>query len=451
MKKIFITLTIFCSLTIFSETKKPAWVEKRPISRLHYIGIGVAQKNGNPSEYIQQAKENALLDIASQITITISGEQLNRISEQLGKYEVEFQSNICSSTKAELEAVELVDTWQNDNEYWVYYRIEIEEYEQRKNAKLQNALKLAVDFYSKAKLSEQEEKEREALQLYLQALSTIEKYIGEPLQTTYSGKEIYFTNELFLSLQTLLNRIELTSSQTKFDGQVGKPISQPLQTKVMVTKLDGNKKELGNFPVQFSFVRGEGTMSEHVFSDVQGIAKTSVLKIHSTEKMQIVKANVDVSSSLGKENISPLLQTLLKSFTTPSVQYVLNVLGLPVFVNTKEMLFEQNVSRIEPIIKNQLSSEGFSFIEDASKANFTITIDAKSRKGSTMSGLYVAYLDANFSVIDMNNGEEIYKTALNNVKGISDNYEKAGIKAFDEASQKIQKEILPQLLEKIKK
>ena len=59
--------------------------------------------------------------------------------------------------------------------------------------------------------------------------------------------------------------------------------------------------------------------------------------------------------------------------------------------------------------------------------------------------------DANISVTDLNSGEEVYKTSFNNVKGVSINYDKAGMKAYDEIAADLQKKVIPKILEQIKK
>ena len=43
--------------------------------------------------------------------------------EQSGMSEEQSRSEIQALTKADLEGYELVDTWDNGNEYWVYYKL----------------------------------------------------------------------------------------------------------------------------------------------------------------------------------------------------------------------------------------------------------------------------------------------------------------------------------------
>ena len=96
-------IAVCCLLLVLAEARAgiPSWAEKRPVVPGYYVGIGTAEKRGTPEEYLARAKHSALNDIASQITVAISGEQISRISEQMGKITDEYQAQLRSSTSAE--------------------------------------------------------------------------------------------------------------------------------------------------------------------------------------------------------------------------------------------------------------------------------------------------------------------------------------------------------------
>ena len=116
MKRIFQRLLLlFLLSTVY--TKQPDWVLKRPINNSYFIGIGIANKS-NSREYIQSAKNSALNDLSSEISVRISSELVDIAIEKSGLSEEEVRLEIHSSTKADLEGYVLVDTWENKNEYW---------------------------------------------------------------------------------------------------------------------------------------------------------------------------------------------------------------------------------------------------------------------------------------------------------------------------------------------
>lgn len=442
-----ILIFILCTAFILAQGKKPSWVEKRPNAPGYYHGIGVVPKTGTPQEYLQRAKDIALNDIAQQIVVSIDASQMSKLTERLGEFKEEFQSAVQTSTKADLEGVESSDSWEGDDQYWVYFRLNIEEYKRRQAEKLRKATALALDFYTKAKNAGNNISD--ALRYLMQALSAIEKHLGETMEIQFGEKKVFLGNEIFSSVQEILNQVELKAKNPKVDAQVGKPLRQLLEVVVNNT---ATSELVQNFPVKYSFIRGGGDIVASSISDKNGIASTQLTKVVHTDKLQLVKAEADPSALLG-ENVSMLLETIVKSFTLPSARFTLNVVSLTIVFETEESILGNplKIPRIEPMLKNTLSSKGFSFVDDASKANILISVKANGRDGGEYGGLYTVYVDANISVTDLNSGEEVYKTSFNNVKGISVNHDKAGMKAYDEIAVKLQKEVIPNILEQIKK
>ncbi len=442
-------LLLVAVLSLFPQGKKPSWVEKRPVTAGYYHGIGVAPTDGAPQEYRQRAKDAALSDIAQQIVVSIDASQQSQLSEKLGEFSQEYSSAVQTSTKADLSDVEVVDTWEGEGQYWVYHRLSIEVYRKQKAERLRTASALALDFYGKGRTAETSNNTGDALRSYLSALTAVEKYLGESMEVSYGGGTIFLVNEIFSSLQTLLNSIELKAKTAKADAQVGKPLRVPLEA--VVTNSVTNAV-IPNFPLKFSFIRGAGDIVSSARTDKNGVAATQVTKVTATDKLQLVKAEADPAAMLG-ENVSPVLAALIKSFSLPFTRFTLNVVSLSIAFETEESLFGTRLKlpRIEPLLKNVLSTQGFSFVDDPSKANLLITVKANGRDGGEYSGLFTTYVDATISVMDLNSGEEVYKTAFNNVKGVSINSEKAGMKAYDDIAADLQKKVIPKILEQVKK
>jgi hypothetical protein len=430
---------------------QPSWVTKRPIDPVYYIGIGAAQKTKGSTDYIQKAKDNALNDLASGITVTVSSEIMRKVVETNASIEDNFKSQIQTSAKAELEGVEWVDTYDGDGQYWVYCRISREAYEAAKQRRIKNALKLSADLYTTGQKFEQENNVARALTYYVQSLSPMEKYLGEPLETEIGGKKVILVNEIFSSLQNLLGQIELTSLTPKQDGKVGMALKKPFEVTATLT---GSKAgPVVNLPLMFTFIRGSGEMVKNNSTDNTGDAKCDIHKITASDRIQIVEAKIFLAGMISADSSSVILSAVLNSLSVPSTRMVLTVTGLEVYVDADESQFGAKMKqpRIEPAIKNKLAEQGFAFTNDMANATVVINIKADSRRGSETMGLCVSYVDATISVLDMRSGEEIYKNSMNNVKGISDTFEKGAFKAFDEAAKNVVDGLVPKLVEKIQK
>ncbi len=435
---IFLFIFLFVCFSVYA-AKKPNWVNKRPIDNNSYIGIGVAEKDTETSEYVQKAKDRALNEIASEITVTISGATLNQILEKAGVVKEEFESQIQSSTQAQLEGYELVDTWEDKNQYWIYYMLSKDKYAQLRKEKIDKAISLSLDFYSKAEHNRTNNQITEALQFYLQALNPIEPYLSEPLETAYNGQNIYLLNTIHSSLQQILSTISIKPLQSEVAATIGKGLEEPILFKALYMQTP-----IANLPLHYNFFKGEGELIEYDKTAVNGLASCRISNIFSPDKMQVIKAELAMDKLVTRDELNPIIREILKSLTIPSANVLLNVSGPQVFVESVELNFGSplDVNYIEPKLKEKLSENGYSFVEMKSDADYVMIIEAQSRKGSTIYNMCSAYVDVTISVMDMSTFEEIYKNTFSNVKGINTDMDKAGLAAFDNAAKQISAEII---------
>jgi hypothetical protein len=445
-------LLVLVSLcTSVADSGEPEWVRKHPIIQGFFVGIGMAQKNHPAAEYTEAAKNIARNDIASQISVSISSDVLRAIFEKNEHIEEEFQSHIRASATADLEGVQLVDTYENDEEYWVYYRLSKASYEARRAEKLNAAAAQSLDLYSNGKKNEREGKVGQALGLYAQAFGPIERYLAEPLVVQSEGRPVYLVNEVYNSLRTLLNRIEIRTTDGEQDAKIGRALKKPLVLRALLR--DSVSSPARDLPFRFTFTRGSGECVDRVQTDNEGIARCEVQKITASDRIQMIEARMDLLALAGGEHMSPVVRTVLGSFTLPETRFVLNVSGVDVFVRADEFMFGEPLQQkqIEPLLKSELGASNFTFVDDRSRASLVINIKADVRKGTENFGLAFAFASATVSVLDLETGREIFKSSVNDVKEGSDTFEKAGYKSLNSLARRIAREMLPRLVEKVQK
>jgi len=133
---------ILISILIFSscgstkkatvEIPKPGWVLTKPVINDYYIGIGTSRKIGTLEQYTEEARKNALSSIAGEISTKISSVSvLNQFEDQNGISEI-FQNKIKASSKDMLAGYEMVEQFENESHYWVYYKLSKAKYEEEK-------------------------------------------------------------------------------------------------------------------------------------------------------------------------------------------------------------------------------------------------------------------------------------------------------------------------------
>ena len=430
---------------------QPAWVQKRPISAGQYLGIGTAQKNRPASEYMDLAKSAALNDIASQITVTISSDLLRRVMESNSQLQDEFQSQLRASAKADLEGVQLMDTYEDHDSYWVYLRLSKADYEARRAEKMRNAVAIASDLVLSARKSDREGSIARAMSLYAQALGPIAGYLGEPLEATLEGTKVLLVNEIYKSIQGLVARLELRTSEPKRDAKFSRPLKRPFGVDAIAT--GATPVPVAGLPLRFRFLRGRGELTELATTDRSGRAECEVQKITASDRIQMIEASVDLSVLVRSDSASTVVQAVLKSFSPPTVRLLLNVSGVDVFMEATESMFGRPLAqrRIEPELKTRLSEAGFSFVDDMGKATLAITVKADARQGSSNYGLSFAYITVTVVVLDLETGQEVFNGAMKDVKEGSDSYEKAALKGLDSAAKKLAGDLVPRLVEKVQK
>ncbi len=189
--------------------QEPSWVTTRPNSSEHFIGIASASKNN--SNYQKAAKKNALDDLLSEIRVTVQSVSILSQMDNNKVFTEEYQSIIKSTVADEIENLELVGTYEDEKDYWVFYRIQKVEYENQKQRNREQAQKMALQFFEKAKEVSLTNDYVTAIDFYLQSLLSIKSYWGENIEVNYQGKPMFLATEAYTQLQRLLDSIHLVS------------------------------------------------------------------------------------------------------------------------------------------------------------------------------------------------------------------------------------------------
>ena len=304
-----------------------------------------------------------------------------------------------------------------------------------------------MDLFTRARESEKENSISNALSQYIESLKPIEEYLNDPLQVKYNNQNIYLLNEIDSSIQDILNNISLNPKKTQYHAKMGNPLKESI-----IIDANYNNIRISNLPIKFSFIKGSGELGINSKTDSSGKVVCRIDKITSPDKIQIVKAEIDIMNLYPKYNQSSVIVAVVESFKIPITKVIINVEGITVYIQYTEKNFGKEVDSpaIEPILKEKLSDYGFSFVKDIIEADIMIALEADTRKGNKYEGMCPAFADVSISVIDMRTGEEIFKDKIFNVKGFHSNYTNAGLKALQKSAKRISIEILPKFIEIIK-
>ena len=132
---------------------KPEWMTAKPMQDIYYVGIGRSLKQPSVN-HIQAAKKSALEDLASEIKVTISASSALSTINADKSFQEKYEQIIQTTVSDEIQEFELVDSWEDSQHYWVYYRLSKSRYKQIKDEQKRNAISQGLDFFTKAKEAE---------------------------------------------------------------------------------------------------------------------------------------------------------------------------------------------------------------------------------------------------------------------------------------------------------
>lgn len=466
MKKLFYSFLMICILSVTScKTKQfieekpqinklPEWVNSRPILKDYFVGIGMARKTGTGDTYISIARNNALNDLVSEISINISGNSTLYQFDNRFELKEEFNSYTNTTIKENLEGYELAGSWGDDSEYWVFYKLSKKLYSDLKSKKLEDIKKRALSFFEKASEFKENKDFANAIIFYLKTFDVIKKNLSDEL-TIFSPTQgrIDLGVESFKSLQEILKNIRLKPNIDRLFVSQSTPIKNDLIVKASyITKNSDVEYPVESLPIRFTFEKGRSVLDEKISTNKNGDAVLSTAKVSNKGKIQQLKASLDIETMMGELSQDPLMKQLF-SFKNiiPECRITVEVEGKRAYLISEEVDFGINSFKniVSNGIKKELAEKLYSFTDNKENADVIITMKTQTNKGTYLekNDLYIVYLDFQISVIDNKTQTEIYNGSINNLKGMQiRDYDNALMDVQQKVLQKFRSEIIPEML-----
>jgi hypothetical protein len=233
--------------------------------------------------------------------------------------------------------------------------------------------------------------------------------------------------------------VQIKLSKTDFSGTCQKPLGSPVKGLVLS----------GPAGVQMPLqIRNASSKEVIAFSgNEDGSFAFTVDKIRSCKATQILFVEIDLAKYLQLDPSAPYLERVQKERKLPNARMVWKVAGPKIVFEANETANGEQlkVPIVSPLIKEKLSKLGFNFTDDASVAELMITVNASSRNGGNLQGLYFSYCDVEVVVTDMQTGSEILNEAMNGVKEAGASWDQAGMKAFKKVGDQIADKVVQRL------
>ncbi len=430
-----------------SETvvQRPGWVGARPLSNGYYVGIGMAMKNR--PDVLETAKKNALNDLASEISVNVEGNSLLYTLDRKNQFDESFTSSIKTTSNEQLEAFELVDSWESPTEYWTYYRLSKAEHARIKAEKKAAAISIALDHHGRSKQGIAAGDLRTAFDQDLRALIAMKDYWGENDVVELDGKQVPLVNELYSDLQKLTSGVRLAILPDRCDLGYAEHYKRELL--VSATYANGSgARDLVQMPLFITYPGTGGKVTELKNTDAEGQARVTVQRVDPTAQVREVLVKVNLDELIGRDMDRSLVSVLVSSLTAPEKRAIIEIRMPKVLMRSTETNLGEpvNDAGVALAIREELTAKGFRFVDRESDADLVLILKSASRQGGESNGFFTAFLDVSYSFRDRKTQDVVYEGGKQGVKGVQLDYKKAGLESFKKAIPEVRKELVPGIM-----
>lgn len=402
-KKIFILLLL--STAILSRAQEPEWVRVHPVSDREYIGVGMASES--QADYMRQATQEALSDIASQISMQIESNSFLHQIDVDGMARELFEDKIEGSIKAWIEGQELVGTYSSNGTYYVCYSLDKGVYARNAEKRRKQAVTTGLDYLDKGREAESAMDLSGAVKLYAKGLEAVEPWLFMDL-TTASGVNVPV--ELYSALINVFGGMAITVSTYNLTGQQFNAVSEPV-----AACLSKNGYVVPNVRLKAEFVTGSGTVTPAIETDYNGTAEFYITNVTSKDIVQEIRITVDDSVW---EDLPEAYVTLIGENKLPSAKVTLTLERGPVTAYLH--MGENDLEGCERGIRSLLANNHFSLTEDPDAAECFIDFSTVIEMGGTVSGgtydLNVCYCSLELKIFDNASQELLLDYSADRIK-----------------------------------
>ncbi|MFW6351240.1 MAG: LPP20 family lipoprotein [Bacteroidota bacterium] len=436
------------------ENSKPGWVKNYPIDPGYYTGVASAPLHPFNTNHIAQARDAALSEIAASITVQIVSESESTIREDNLFFSQSFEERITSFAKQQLEGYELVDTWEGDNQYWVYYRLSKAEYQRQLQNKMQRAEDISSDLVEKANLQIKENNLNLAISYYLQAFSALSEFAGYGIESEIEQQKVILDNYIYQNVQNLFSGLMIVPEKNIVEAEFLKGLGGPVRVFVYSSDTNSNnRKPVSSFPVKAGFASGNGSLVEEYNTGNDGAFFLRVSKVTNPSIHQTIVLKPDLKRFEDLYAAQTPVLELINGFDMPESKITLQIKPVVVCLdfsgegrNIRGSYSNKVAGAAEGTLRSSLSDKGFRFTDNRNACQYIIKMDAKTRNGTIMQDIHTAFCDASLYVLD-NNHEELAGFSVSNIAGADLSFDRAQRKSIGNATENLLKKLEKQWFE----
>ncbi len=419
----------------------------RPVDKSYYQGIGVAMVNTYTQGHVEDAKKKALNDLTSEISVTVKSTTLMQQVETNSELNDMYQNLTKVSTENDIEGYELVDSWGDEKEYWVYYRLSKSLYKANKMRKLDRAKNVASQFYNSGKQSLRNAEVGRAYQDFVKGLASLRDYIDAEITINTDKGEEYLVDALMSELIALNRELKILTSVKDLDVRIARPVEEEIETTVWYQSM------AVSIPLKPYFSTGSGDVPNSFKTNVSGKGSFKIQKVTGGQNLQVLEVSPDIEGMTAEEEGMDLMSRLIRLKTgVPSAKINIKATKITAYFESDVQILgkKEQSSSIARNVKQKLSEEAYLFTDDKDKAEVIVKLTYVGKQGEEFplknKTLFTSFVDMYITVKDGSSGNEVFNKGFSDEKGSrAGGYDKAYSAAEEAALERFEKELMPEI------
>jgi len=447
--KILIALSVLClacgtQKQVTQQEVLPPWVQTKIVMSDYYVGLGSAQKTMVVQDYQTSAKNDALADLASEIAVKISTQSvIQQFENSLGVSE-DFSSYTKSQADEDLEGYEMVDSYESSTHYYVMYKLSKQKYLEIKQQRKTVAINKGIDFLLKARYSKSLQNYHDAIFNYVKGLESVKKYFTESLECQIEGKNADLGNELVSGFASIINDIQLVPKYTELDGTKGKDITAEQLT---FTLQNSAGYIISGLPVIFTL----GTRplrNNKAEADASGSVSYNLMASSLRTGSVYFIAGIDGNTLAANCTQDPLLRKMLRKMKLPESKVLIKVENPRFFIETNEknMGAEINPKVLRKKMEQLLANNEYPVVYKKENADYILELTTDTQKANKQGRMHYAQLKGEIEIFNTDM-QLIYVRPIEEVSGVQLNYNDAGLDAYSNLADYLNRNFLQKLKE----
>jgi len=392
--------------------KAPEWVNQVPVNPSYYHGVGSSLKGIN-IDHRERARQNALAEIASGISVNIAATSVLNQFEIDRAYSEFFRDNIRVSTQKYLEGYELVEVFETDQQYWVYYRLSKFRYDQVKQEKMRTAMGTSRSKFDQARALNQQGRAIDAFGFYVKSFEDIRDFLGEDLKTEIDGQSISFPT---LIMSDFLNLVHELHFDFQTDSYPIKPGIDAIGASIEVIVRDKQGRPVAGVPVFTRFSWLPGNRSDAV-TDARGAFRVPVSRITTGRRSETISCQVDLRRIANTHTGDMVIQRFISSINPDTWVLPIKVIPPQFFISIESNQGSAFASQVFNEFVRLLSIDGIDIAREENTADYRLLITIDISNPTQVGTRFTSVIQTSFQVND-NVGRGLFNQRPSDISGV---------------------------------